>query len=352
MAKRNLPKYVSFKAQTKGYYYQQTDASGKRRQVRIGDEHATDQELAEAVLALQPASAGTVAWLLDTYLQSEGFNNLMPSTQEDYRLYAKTLTNWPIEGGVFGEVKLEDITKLTIRQWMDSHTAMVKKKRGKATGVAANRHIMFFKAAWNYLEEREPIPENPMLRLRLNKEKPRERYIEDHEYQAVFEMACPELQQVMELAYLCRLRLSEVLKLTHDNVGQTGLRIERSKKSEGEITAWNQRLRLAALPDLTQEQMRERGERLCHYELKDKRVSSAFRSAWARLWRRVKKEHPEMEPYTFHDIKAKGISDHNDEVGGHRSEQMRKVYVRKLKEVEATAGGRDDLGPPKLTVLQ
>ena len=31
---------------------------------------------------------------------------------------------------------------------------------------------------------------------------------------------------------------------------------------------------------------------------------------------------------------------------------MRKVYVRKLKPVEATAGGRDDQGPPRLTVLQ
>lgn len=108
----------------------------------------------------------------------------------------------------------------------------------------------------------------------------------------------------------------------------------------------------AALPDLTQEQLLERDGRLVHYELTDGRVSSAFRSAWARLWRRVAKEHGDMEPFTFHDIKAKGISDHNDEHGGHKSAAMRKVYVRKLKQVEATAGGRDDLGAPKLTLLQ
>ena len=39
------------------------------------------------------------------------------------------------------------------------------------------------------------------------------------------------------------------------------------------------------------------------------------------------------EPFTFHDLKAKGISDHKDNFGGHRSASMRKVYVRKLQEV-------------------
>ena len=41
-------------------------------------------------------------------------------------------------------------------------------------------------------------------------------------------------------------------------------------------------------------------------------------------------------PFTFHDLKAKGISDHENNHSGHRSGAMRKTYVRTLQEVPAT----------------
>ena len=42
------------------------------------------------------------------------------------------------------------------------------------------------------------------------------------------------------------------------------------------------------------------------------------------------------EKFTFHDIKAKDVSDHKDQYGGHRSEKMRRVYVRGLNKIEST----------------
>ena len=57
---------------------------------------------------------------------------------------------------------------------------------------------------------------------------------------------------------------------------------------------------------------------------------SAFRSAWRRLQGKLD------NPFTFHDLKAKGITDHKDNHGGHRSPQMRKTYVRQLPEIPAT----------------
>ena len=40
-----------------------------------------------------------------------------------------------------------------------------------------------------------------------------------------------------------------------------------------------------------------------------------------------------VEPFTFHDLKAKGISDHRGQLRWTPLGQMRKVYVRKLQEI-------------------
>ena len=40
--------------------------------------------------------------------------------------------------------------------------------------------------------------------------------------------------------------------------------------------------------------------------------------------------------FTFHDIKAKGVSDHDLNENGHKSEKAKDVYMRKTKEVKAT----------------
>ncbi len=42
------------------------------------------------------------------------------------------------------------------------------------------------------------------------------------------------------------------------------------------------------------------------------------------------------ERFTFHDIKAKGVTDHEDKYAGHRSKKMQAVYDRKPSIREAT----------------
>lgn len=42
------------------------------------------------------------------------------------------------------------------------------------------------------------------------------------------------------------------------------------------------------------------------------------------------------EWFSYHDIKAKGITDHKNHHGGHRSARMRDVYVRRAEEVDST----------------
>jgi len=42
------------------------------------------------------------------------------------------------------------------------------------------------------------------------------------------------------------------------------------------------------------------------------------------------------EHFTFHDIKAKGVSDHDTNHSGHKSRKMRGVYIRKGVKIKAT----------------
>jgi integrase len=132
------------------------------------------------------------------------------------------------------------------------------------------------------------------------------------------ELAPPPIKQMMELAYLLRARYSEVLNLTTDDVSDTHVRLIRLKGSEGELCALSERLR-AAVSDVRADPY------ICH-----RYTESGFSSAWRRLMTKVD------NPFTFHDLKAKGISDHENNHSGHRSPAMRKTYVRKLQEVPAT----------------
>ena len=42
------------------------------------------------------------------------------------------------------------------------------------------------------------------------------------------------------------------------------------------------------------------------------------------------------ESFRFHDVKAKGVTDHTELHSGHKSEKARQIYIRRLQEVDAT----------------
>ena len=167
------------------------------------------------------------------------------------------------------------------------------------------QHIAVLKAAWNWAAQRYDVGENPCTGVELNKERPRDRYVTQEEYIKVLALAPPELRQYMELAYLLRARLSEVQALTVDDVSDTHVRLERLKGSEGELTVISDRLR-EALSDV-------RGEPHIVYQY----TESGFRSAWRRL--QAKMREAGVEPFNFHDLKARGVTDHEKNWAGHRS---------------------------------
>jgi len=257
-------------------------------------------------------SRQTVGWLLHQFMGSKKFAELTSKTQRDYRLAIDRLVNAPVGNDRFGSVSLDRVDQTSIRAYLDWYESP----------VAGNRHIAILKSAWNWCRERHKIPDNPCIGVTLNREAPRERYVTDDEYETVLRMAPPPIQQMMELAYLLRARLSEVLNLTVDDVSDTHVRLIRLKGSEGELCAISDRLK-DAVSDV-------RG----HPYIAHRYSEHAFRSAWRRLQGHM--QEAGIEPFRFHDLKAKGVSDHETNHSGHRSPAMRKTYVRKLQEVPAT----------------
>ena len=250
----------------------------------------------------------TLGWLLALYRDSDRFRELSPKSQDDYAKAIEKLTGAPVGNGRFGSVELRLIDKRSIRSYLDTYPSP----------IAANRQIAVLKSAWNWVLERYNVPENPCIGVKLNRESPRERYVTDDEYQGAMDLAPPPIQQYMELAYLLRARWSEVRNLTTSDVTDEYVVLERLKGSEGEHTMLSERLR-GALSDVRADPY------ICH-----RYTQSGFSSAWRRLMAKVEK------PFTYHDLKSKGVSDHKDNHSGHRSAAMRKTYVRKLQEVPAT----------------
>lgn len=271
---------------------------------------------------IQVAPTLTVGWLFDVFFQSRDYLDLKPKTQLSYRDSARVFMRQESDGGLcVRDLQLKHLTERSLRQYLDTYPYK----------VAANRQIAVLSSAWTWAKQRYEIPDNPCLKVKPNKEKPRTRYVSDKEYDSALGRASPWLRVAMELAYLCRARAGEVYALRREDVTSEGLRLNRGKGSASEITSYHPRL-VQALDDASE--LAGSSEYLVH-----SRSGRITKPAHASAWRRCMAK--EDTPFTFHDLKAKGLTDMaqvQTPWAGHKSEKMLGVYIRKPKIVEIKYG--------------
>jgi integrase len=272
--------------------------------------------------------------LIDHFHKSAQFERLGFRTKQDYLRYSKTIRN------VFGEMLPHEVIPHDIRNFMDAY-ADNKNLKGNRKEVTANRHHSYLSVLFSYGVQYNWLSENPAKSVRKFPEKPRDRYIEDHEYNLVFSVAAnsgyPYVAQMMEIAYLCRARSQEVLALNESDLLDDGVFIDRGKGSINEITAWSPRLEAAisearamnaqALTSITRPIFRARDGLRIRRE--------AFKTAWGRIMKQAESAGLQNR-FKFHDVKAKGISDHAKKAGGHKTKKMQAVYDRKPGITEPT----------------
>jgi len=297
---------------------------------------------------INPVQAQTIKWLLDNYLKSDRVRKeLARNTVKGYAVYYNTLVNMPLKNGkTFGDIPFADVTPGAIRSYLD-------KRKEQGSPIGGNREVELLSASYSWAFERDIAERNPCKGVRHNSEVSRTKYITDAEFNALLKEAQgTALAIACEIAYLCRARGIEAWNITLDDIdNDVGVFVNRTKGSLSEWTTWTPRLRSVidsaiALRFMIHQQLRKARKPIpptrnllitrAGVAYTKGGVNSAWRRAYAQLVAKGLASDNPPDKFSFHDIKAKGVSDHARHESGHKSEKAKAIYMRKIKEVEAT----------------
>lgn len=299
---------------------------------------ALDATQAEVWAAYENAVAGsapTVDNLAREYFRSRDFLRKAPKTRQGYEESWSTLTK------VWAGVDATRVRPVHVRKYMD--------ERGKTAEVAANREYSLLRNIFAWAFERGKVKLNPCLGVKKFPEKTREKYIEDDEYYPYLEQSAAVVQVFMEISYLCAARGQDVRMLTIPQLRDDGIFIRQGKTGRKQIKAWTDRLRDAVdlAKRLRAEILSKRPGVTSPYLILTRTMTPytarGLKSLWSNNRKLVRGKVAEMAgvpvesvkfDWTFHDIKAKGISDFEGDkqaFSGHRSARQMQDYDRKVQ---------------------
>lgn len=318
---RHLPKYVTVRG--KSYWYASPGIKATRI-CAVGDTKALHEFLADK---MEPAKqVRTINDLFDRYLREE-LPKLAPATQKNYQLHLGNLREW------CGHMHPDELEPRDVGRYL--------RPDGVKTGlISRNRAIATLSAVYGYAVGMWYVANrNPCLNIKRNKMKRRSRYVTDVEYGIAYEAMPPRVKIAMDLALLTGQRQGDLLALRWDQVTKDGIYFQQGKTGK--------KLEVAMSPAL--EEVLGRAKKLVpqlprEYVLRTREglpySSFGFQSIWQRRMRAICKAHPSMERFTFHDLRAKSVSDAatlNEafERAGHASMSMtRGVYDRGIRRVK------------------
>lgn len=283
--------------------------------VRLCGLDATKSQVFQALAETLNEGAGqTCRAAAKEYFASHAFNNLSVRGQKDYR------NHWKKLDPVFGRVPVESVT--------DRHIKQYKYLRGKTSTTMANREVKFLRVLFKFaFDPLGWISKNPAEGISMYPEKARNKYITDKEYQSFYKAACETLQIFMEISYVCAARGQDVRKITLNDITDEGLLIAQQKTGKRQIKLWSPRLRAAVNRAM---ELRKKRNPLCTHLLVSEHGKPYSEDGLKSLWRRAKAKHGPID-FTFHDIKAKGISDFEGDkqnFSGHKSRSQMERYNR------------------------
>jgi integrase len=269
---------------------------------------------------------------IEIFFLSADFCNLGSETQKDYRKYSLKVIH------AFGKMEPDSIQPKHIRQYMDM--------RGATSPTQANREKSFISRVFRWLYERGLVKMNPTIGIKQFKEKARDRYITDVEYQALYSVAPTLVQCAMELAYLCCARQADILALTKSQLVNDGIFITQGKTGKKQIKRWAERLHAAI--DLAATLPIVDGMAaiyILHQPQGQRYTRDGFNSRWMKAKQLAKEKFPGLDfDFTFHDLKAKGISDlegslqDKQKISGHKNSSQTARYDRKTEIVPVVGG--------------
>jgi integrase len=289
-----------------------------------------------------PTKTVTIGDALDRYVREE-VPKLAERTQKDYARHIARLRAW------CGHMRLDELERRDVGQFLNPE--------GVTIGLVHRvRTIAVLSAVYNKAIKAWFICESNPCDVHKRKANKRSRYVTDEEFQIVRADMPPRHRIAMDLALLTGQRQGDILNLKWSDVTEDGVLFTpaKTRKKVGKrlLIAMSPALRevldraKAMTPDLPKEYVVR--------TKKGKKFSSeGFRAPWQRrmrrlvtgYWRGKKGSAPVwVEPrlkerFTFHDLRAKCVSDSRTledafERAGHTSMSMtRSVYDRGVRKV-------------------
>jgi site-specific recombinase XerD len=316
-------------------------ASEKWRSKRIAGPLATMSEIWQAYDAQEARTETTFKSLSLDFQKSLAWRDLERSTQNDYLGCHKKIINCKTGSGLFGDLPIDKWTVGTVRTYRDF--------RAEESRSRANKELSYIKRVFSWAYEYEKVKNNPAKGIKKLTVAARKHYAEDSDYNFLLQVARESnywyMPFAMEIAYLCRMRLSEVVDFTDADERPEGLHIRRRKGSKDNITEWSQRLENAWKSAkemrnkiLTKKRIPAQFKPEDRYifiseRTGDRLVVSSFKTAKSRIDQQATKKAKELgiefEHFTFHDLKRKGVTDttgNKQEASGHRNASMLNIY--------------------------
>jgi len=245
--------------------------------------------------------------------------DLASSTAEDYqRRIAKLREIW-------AAVDMDDVDVPMLYRWRDA--------RGEQGRVQANRERTCLFEAFKLAVKRGRIRDNTVRFLEPFREKPRDRYVTDADFNAVYQHATPIVRAAMLLAAVTGLRQGDLLRIKRSDFGDDGLTIRTNKTGAGLVIGWSDGLRRAVIEAA--------GTRdfipmvLLATQTGKAYTGDGFRSLWQKAMVSALEAQPALKRYTFNDLRAKAGSDGRDwQLLGHMDRKtFERVYNRLPRKV-------------------
>ncbi|MDR3399933.1 MAG: tyrosine-type recombinase/integrase [Pandoraea sp.] len=236
-ANLNLPKGMRARTQRSGRVFYYYDAGGKPRcEIPLGADFVQAvRKWTELEADAKPLHREMVTF---RYAAERYVREVLPtkalSTREGDRLMLAKLYAF------FDDppAPLEEIKPINIRQYLDWRVRTTvdtlraggKEVKGTEGQVRANREKALFSHIWNKAREWGYTDRpNPCSGVKGYRERPRDIYIEDDEFQAIYNHARQPLRDAMDLAYLTGQRPSDILKMSECDVRDGCLVVVQSK---------------------------------------------------------------------------------------------------------------------------